>query len=205
MKLKMFVLIALLAGFLVSCEKEMDFTSEGELKSLEQSETLKSKKANSGFIHGLEVDIDGEMYYFAGAPDGMNGAVDVPGHYWVQSGKNKVVGKHYNTGPFGMSNWWSSDAKDGAFLYIVHGIIDTWSVEKATMYKDKGFVHRHEFISVESGEFHPSKVVWLKHTSRTSFTLDGGPGAPNPPYEHYVTPGVDLKFPNNGFMPYPED
>ena len=32
---------------------------------------------------------------------------------------------------------------------------------------------------------------------------DGGPGAPNPPYEHYVTPGVDLAFPNNGFKPYP--
>jgi len=205
MKVKMFVVFALVAGFLVSCQKEMDFTSESDLKSPEQFETLKSKKANSGFIHGIEIDIDGEMYYFAGAPDGMNDAVDVPGHYWVQSGKDQFVGKHYNTGPFGMPKWWSSDAEDGALLYMVHGIIDTWSLEKAAMYKDMGYVHRHEFISIESGEFHPSKVVWLKHTSRTKFTLDGGPGAPNPPYEHYVTPGVDLKFPNNGFMAYPED
>jgi hypothetical protein len=39
-----------------------------------------------------------------------------------------------------------------------------------------------------------------------SFSLDGGPGAPNPPYEHAVTPGVDLLFPNNYMEPYdPED
>lgn len=66
-------------------------------------------------------------------------------------------------------------------------------------------MHRHEFVNVNTGEGHPDKVVWLKHTARTSFTLNGGPGAPNPPYEHYVTPGVDLEFPNNGMMPYPED
>lgn len=151
------------------------------------------------------MDIDGEDYYFFGPADGKDDAKDVPGHYWVQAGKNKVVGKHYNTGPFGDPYWWSSDAEDGAFLYIVHGIIDTWSIEKASYYKDRGYVHRHEFVSVSTGEFHPDKVVWLKHTAVTSFTLDGGPGAPNPPYEHYVTPGVDLEFPNNGFKPYPED
>jgi hypothetical protein len=130
--------------------------------------------------------------------------VDVPGHYWVLAGPNKVVGKHYNTGPFGEPKWWSSDAEDGALLYIVHGIFDTWSVQKATSYADRGYVHRHELVSVDKLEFHPSKVVWLKHTAVTSFTLDGGPGAPDPPYEHYATPGVDLEFPPNGFKPYPE-
>jgi hypothetical protein len=67
-------------------------------------------------------------------------------------------------------------------------------------------VHYHEFVSTEDGKLHPDKVVWLKHTAVTSFTLDGGPGAPNPPYEHAVTPGVDLLFPNNYMEPYdPED
>jgi hypothetical protein len=208
MKLKMFLLLGLSAGILLSCQKENDFIAEENALIANDDSTLKGAKSkNSGFVHGIEINIDGEMYYFAGPPDGDNGELDVPGHFWVQSGKDRVVGKHYNTGPFGMSKWWSSDAEDGALLYIVSGIIDTWSVEKADYYKSRGYVHRHEFVRVvdEELEYHPSKVVWLKHTSRTSFTLDGGPGAPNPPYEHYATPGVDLKFPNNGFMPYPED
>ncbi len=172
--------------------------------SFEENAALKSGK-NKGFVHGIVVPIDGEDYYFFGPSDGPEGERDVPGHYWVQAGKNQIVGKHYNTGPFGSANWWSTDADNGAYLYMVHGIIDTWSVEKATYYKDRGYVHRHEFISVSTGEFHPDKVVWLKHTAVTSFTLDGGPGgSPNPPYKHYVTPGVDLDFPNNGFKPYPE-
>ena len=37
---------------------------------------------------------------------------------------------------------------------------------------------------------------------RNWITLDGGPGAPNPPYQHSVTPGVDYQFPVNGLMPY---
>ena len=64
-------------------------------------------------------------------------------------------------------------------------------------------MHYHEFVSVDEGEFHPTKVIWFKHTAVTSFTLDGGPGAPNPPYEHSVSPGVDFEFPNNSSVPYP--
>lgn len=195
--------IAMIVILFAACQKENEPLKSGA--DVQETSSLKSKKADQGFVHGLIVNIDGEAYYFAGPPDGMNGAKDVPGHYWVQTGPNKVIGKHYNTGPFGMSKWWSSDAEDGELLYIVKGIIDTWSIEKAIFYKSRGFVHRHEFISVATGEYHPEKVVWLKHTAVTRFTLDGGPGAPNPPYEHEVTPGVDLAFPNNGFMPYPED
>ncbi|MBQ0721743.1 MAG: hypothetical protein KBT89_16260, partial [Gammaproteobacteria bacterium] len=73
---------------------------------------------------------------------------------------------------------------------------------KAEQYYKKGFVHYHEFVNVKDGELHPDKVVWLKHTAVTRFTLDGGPGAPNPPYEHEVMPGIDFKFPNNSFNPY---
>ena len=60
-----------------------------------------------------------------------DGSKDIPGHYWNMAGKNQLVGKHFNTGPFGASQWWSSDADDGALLYMVHAIIDTWSPEKA--------------------------------------------------------------------------
>ena len=191
------------AGIVLSCQKETDFIVKEEALVVNDDSTLKGAMSkNAGFVHGIVLDIDGDMYYFAGAPDGQDGAIDVPGHYWVQAGKNRVVGKHYNTGPFGMSNWWSSDAEDGAYLYMVNGIIDTWSPEKVDSYYARGYVHYHEFVSVDDGSLHPTKVIWLKHTAVTSFTLDGGPGAPNPPYEHSVSSGVDFEFPNNSSAPY---
>jgi hypothetical protein len=90
----------------------------------------------------------------------------------------------------------SSDAPDGDLLYIVHGIIDSWSEAKGEEYATIGYVHRHELINAD-GELHPSKVIWFRHAARTSFTLDGRPGQPDPPYEHDVSPGVDYLFPNN--------
>jgi selenium-binding protein 1 len=152
-----------------------------------------------GFVHGIVINVDGEDYSLKPPP----GEIDVPGHYWVQAGPNKLVGKHYNTGPSGVPQWWSSDAPDGELLYVVKGIIDTWSLEKANRYASRGYVHYHELVKVSDGTLHPSKVLWLKHTARTSFTLDGGPGAPNPPYQHEVTPGIDYEFPNNWATPYP--
>ena len=200
--LKKWLLLTFAVIFFAACEKEPASSSEVE-DSFEENASLKSGR-NEGFVHGIVIEIDGVDYYFAGAPDGTNGEIDVPGHYWVLAGPDKIVGKHYNTGPFGVSNWWSSDADDGALLYIVHGIIDTWSLEKAESYYDKGFVHYHEFVTVATPrELHPDKVVWFKHTAVTSFTLDGGPGQPNPPYEHDVTPGIDFEFPNNSFNAYP--
>ena len=153
-----------------------------------------------GFVHGIIINVDGEDYYLAGAPDGPNGEIDVPGHHWVQAGPNQLVGKHYNTGPFGAPQWWSSDAPDGELLYIVHGIIDTWDAEKAAEYASKGYVHYHELVRVSDGVKHPTKVVWLKHTARTSFNLDGGP---HPEFGHEVTPGVDYEFMPNHGAPYP--
>jgi hypothetical protein len=152
-----------------------------------------------GFVHGPVIEVGGEDYYLAGAPDGPGGAFDIPGHYWVQAGPNQLVGKHYNTGPFGAAQWWSSDAPDGELLYIVHAIIDTWSPEKATSYAARGYIHYHELIRVSDEQPHPNKVVWLKHTARTSFNLDGGP---HPELAHDVTPGVDLEFIPNGMTPY---
>ena len=155
---------------------------------------------SNGFVHGPTISVDGEYYYMAGAPDAAGGVTDIPGHYWVQTGPNQLVGKHYNTGPFGAASWWSSDAGDGELLWIVHAIIDTWSPEKAQAYADLGYVHYHEMLSVVDGSEHPTKVVWLRHTARTTFTFDGGP---HPEFgSRLVTPGVDFAFLPNGMMPY---
>lgn len=81
--------------------------------------------------------------------------------------------------------------QDGELLYIVHAIIDTWSPEKAERYASRGYVHYHELVKVSDGSLHPTKVVWLKHTARTFFDLDGGP---HPELAHYATPGVDFEF-----------
>ena len=155
--------------------------------------------ARKGFVHGIVINVEGEDYYLAGAPDGPGGATDIPGHYWVMAGPNQLVGKHYNTGPFGAAQWWSSDAPDGELLYIVHAIIDIWAEEKAERYAGRGYIHYHELVNVGNGTLHPTKVVWLKHTARTFFTLDGGP---HPELGHDVTPGVDYEFIPNGMMPY---
>jgi hypothetical protein len=160
---------------------------------------LAGQVAADAFAHGIVINLDGEDYYLAGAPDGPDGATDIPGHYWSFAGPRQLVGKHYNEGPFGAPQWWSSDAPDGELLYIVHAVIDTWSAEKAEAYAEQGYIHYHELVSVEDGALHPSKVVWLKHIARTRFTLDGGP---HPELEHEVTPGIDYEFIPNGMIPY---
>ncbi len=158
-----------------------------------------ARASAQGFVHGPTVTVDGTDYYFAGAPDGPDGAFDIPGHTWNQAGPRQLVGKHVNTGPFGAPQWWSSDAPDGELLYVVHAIIDTWTPEKAAAYAKRGYVHYHELISVADGSPHPDKVVWLRHTARTSFTLDGGP---HPELSHEVSPGLDTEFIPNGMTPY---
>jgi selenium-binding protein 1 len=155
-----------------------------------------------GFVHGIILDVDGEDYYLMGPADGPNEETDIPGHHWVQAGLNQLQGKHYNTGPFGEPQWWSSDADDGELLYMVHGIIDTWSEEKAEQYASKGYVHYHMLVAVSDSTPHADKVVWLKHTARTRFTLDGGP---HPELSHGVTPGIDYEFIPHHSMPYPHN
>jgi selenium-binding protein 1 len=153
----------------------------------------------AGFERWLLIDVDGVGYYMAGPDTGPNGEPNVPGHYWVQAGPNKVVAKHYNTGPGGSSNFWSTDAPDGELLYIAQIIIDEWTPEKAERYAARGYVHYHELLNSDTGEPHPTKVGWFKHIARTSFTLDGGPGSP---FYHSVTPGVDFEFIPNWATPY---
>lgn len=153
-----------------------------------------------GFERGVVLTVDGVDYWLAGPPDGPDGARDVPGHSWVVAGQRQLVGKHVNTGPFGAQSWWSSDAPDGALLYMVHGVVDTWSLEKAERYAARGYTHYHELVAVTDLSLHPTKVVWLRHHARDSFTLDGGP---RPDLAHPVTPGIDYEFINNWFVPYP--
>ncbi len=196
-------LVSAIAVVVLGCSEDpVDpaFT-DSVFESVGMSEPASSSHSGhaTAFVHGIAVTIDGEDYYFAGAPDGPNGEVDVPGHYWAAAGKTQFVGKHYNTGPFGAPQWWSSDAPDGELLFIVHGIIDTWTAEKAQRYAARGYTHYHEFVKVSDGSHHPTLVVWLKHTARTSFTLDGGPA---PQFAHAVTPGVDYEFIPNFANPY---
>jgi hypothetical protein len=158
-----------------------------------------SADEDGDFVRGIVFAIDGEDYYFAGAPDGPNGEVDVPGHSWIEVTAGEFVGLHYNTGPGGAEQWWSSDAEDGELLFFVEALIDTWTPQKAAWYASRGYVHYHEMVSVEDGTVHPEYVVWLRHTALGSFTFDGGP---LPEMGHDVTPGVDWNFMLNNEMPY---
>jgi selenium-binding protein 1 len=153
-----------------------------------------------GFSRHPVFVFDGIEYYWEGAPDGPNGEKDVPGHYWVKAGPRELVAKHYNTGPFGAPQWWSSDAPDGELLYMASVIIDEWTPEKAADYFARGYTHYHEFVQVsDKTTKHPTLVGWFKHTARTTFTRDRGP-RPDP--DNLVTPGIDYNFIPNWDVPY---
>lgn len=158
-------------------------------------------KNPKAFTYGIVVHVDGEGYYFAGPPieEGAE-ATDVPGHTWVQARPYHVVGRHYNTGPFGASSWWAPYEPNGVLLYIVHGIIAPWSMEIGEKMASRGYVHYHELVHVITGEEHPSMVVWLKHTAVRSFWFAS---PPVPTANHTVTPGIDYEFMPNWNMPYP--
>jgi selenium-binding protein 1 len=154
--------------------------------------------ASIEYSRGLIYRVDGQDYFLDGPME--NGARDIAGHDWSLRPDGTVDGRHFNTGPFGMPKWWSSDAEDGQLLYRIHGIIDTWSEEKAQEYREQGYVHYHELVTVEGRTPHPTKIMWAKHTAVDSFTFDGGP---MPWHGHPVTPGVDLEFMHNHHFPYP--
>lgn len=156
------------------------------------------------FVHGISIILDQQRYHFAGPPDGENGATDVPGHKWVRIGKKRLIGKHYNTGPFGAANWWSSDAGDGELLYIMDAVIDKWSVIKAAHYVTKGYNHYHMLVNAETGELHPKRVVWFKHVAVKSFMLDGpSPLAFLGIEATQVMPGTFYGMGPNWDIPYP--
>lgn len=194
------VVLAIAAGafFLNSSTKDSTKTANKEDVMVEDK-MEEDRVMEEEMVHGIVISVDGEDYYFDGPADGKGGEKDIPGHNWSITGENTLSGKHYNTGPNGSAKFWSSDAEDGVLLYEVDAIIDEWTTEKANSYADDGFVHYHELVSVGDVTFHPTKVVWLKHTAVTSFTLDGDVVGN---FAHEVEPGLDLEFPPNGKTPY---
>lgn len=152
------------------------------------------------FTHGIVVNLDGVGYYFDGPADGANGTKDAPGHYWWQDTPNHLYGLHYNIGPYGEENWWSSDAKGNELLYVVDVIIAPWTNTTALEFAKQGYVHYHDLIRTDNGEKHPELVAWFKHVAvPTGFILDKGP---MPEDKHIVSAGVDYRFLNNYFIPY---
>lgn len=90
--------------------------------------------------------------------------------------------------------------EEAELLYHADGIIEEYDADRADELAKKGYVHYHEFTHVETGEHHPTKVVWLKHTARSSFWFDGGPPFASDFYDdeedypYRVDPGVDFDF-----------
>ena len=87
MKLQVLFLLGLSVGIISACQKETDSLLEEDGLFVNKESALKSAHSDSddaGLVHGIEIEIDGEMYYFAGAPDGEKGASDVPGHWKKQ-------------------------------------------------------------------------------------------------------------------------
>jgi len=150
-----------------------------------------------GFEHGIKLDIEGEYYYFKG-PGSTPGAIDVPGHTWVQAGHRQVIGRHYNVGPGGAPSWWAASEPDGVLLYKVHGVFDkppgNISNEREQWLKSRGYVHVHELVNASNpmnpdGTWNEAEdlVVYLKHTAVREFD-----------FTHmavrHVTPGIDYDF-----------
>lgn len=152
------------------------------------------------FTHGIVIKLDGVGYYFDGPADGTNGTKDAPGHYWWQDSPTHLYGLHYNIGPFGEENWWSSDAKGNELLYVVDVLIAPWTNTTAHDFAKQGYVHYHDLIRTDTGEKHPELVAWFKHVAvPAAFILDKGP---MPEDKHIVSTGIDYKFLNNYFIPY---
>lgn len=145
------------------------------------------------FVHGIALDIDGMTLYFKG-PGSVEGAIDVPGHTWVQTGSYRVKGRHYNIGPSGTPSWWATGEPNGILLFVVDGIIDAPPGElpegREDWLKDRGYVHFHELVFSDGTTEYEDLVVYLKHTAVREFYFDGGPMAPM----YWVYPGIDYNF-----------
>lgn len=162
--------------------------------------SLNNYQKSQTFTHGIVVKIDNIGYYFDGPADGANGTKDAPGHYWWQDTSTHLYGLHYNIGPFGEEQWWSSDAKGNELLYVVDVIIAPWTNNTAYEFAKQGYVHYHELVRTDNGEKHPELVAWFKHVAvPAAFILDKGA---MPEDKHIVGAGIDYRFLNNYFIPY---
>ena len=208
--------IAILAGTLVSNNNNaaaQDLAinaSSGKINQSANNETydsfendnssLNNYQKSQTFTHGITVQVDNIGYYFDGPADGINGTKDAPGHYWWQDAPRHLYGLHYNIGPYGEEQWWSSDAKGNELLYVVDVIIAPWTNKTAHEFAKQGYVHYHELVRTDNGEKHPELVAWFKHVAvPTAFILDKGA---MPEDKHIVAAGIDYRFLNNYFIPY---
>ena len=105
-----------------------------------------------GFVHGIALEIEGEIWYFAGPGSLVPpfSVIDVPGHTWVQTGPYRVKGRHYNIGPAGMASWWATGEPNKVLLFVVDGIIDVFpenlSPKREQWLMTHGYVHVHELV-----------------------------------------------------------
>lgn len=181
-------------------EEKLTKMNASTLTSVNDNKTAYEYKDPKVFTHGIVLNLDGVGYYFEGPADATDGAKDAPGHYWWQDSPNHLYGLHFNIGPFGEENWWSSDAGGTDLLFLVDAIIAPWTNNTAYDFAKKGYTHYHELLRVDNGERHPSLVVWFKHVGIPSvFNFDKGPV---PEDGHIVTPGVDHQFLTNYYIPY---
>ncbi|MDR4512375.1 MAG: hypothetical protein MRJ93_11805 [Nitrososphaeraceae archaeon] len=181
-------------------EEELTKMNSSTLTSMNDNKTGYQYKDPKVFTHGIVLNLDGVGYYFEGPADATDGAKDAPGHYWWQDSPNHLYGLHFNIGPFGEENWWSSDAGGKDLLFLVDAIIAPWTNTTAYDFAKKGYTHYHELLRVDNGEKHPNLVVWFKHVGIPSvFNFDKGPV---PEDGHIVTPGVDHQFLTNYYIPY---
>lgn len=195
--------IAIIAGTLIAYNsnayaQNLTINASSGISSSANNETNYQKPQT--FTHGIVVKLDDIGYYFDGPADGANGAKDAPGHYWWQDSPTHLYGLHYNIGPFGEENWWSSDAKGNELLYVVDVIIAPWTNTTAHEFAKQGYVHYHDLVRTDNGEKHPELVAWFKHVAvPVAFILDNGP---MPEDKHIVSAGIDYRFLNNYFIPY---
>jgi len=164
------------------------------------------------FVHGIAVQLKEKLYYFRGPavdPNDLDGATDIPAHTWIQVGKRRLLGKHYNSAPnsgknIGIDRYWASDVEDGALLWYVEAVIDGWTEQKALDYYLKGYVRYSQLLDADTKEPHPTKVAWLRHVAATEFRFNGSEPmriCDIVPYD--VKLGiVDLQLCPNWMMPY---
>lgn len=159
--------------------------------------TLQSRR----FTPFPRIMVDGQAYFLNGFPEGPSGELAIPGHEWVRVGPNKWLGTHVNTGPLGAPQWWTSNAEDGALLWVVQLFVQDWNKVSAIQNYIRGFVSYQPLVSVEDGTFHPTTVAWFKHVAVRDFVFDGGiltgSGTAIP-----VTEGVDYRFLPNWNTPF---
>lgn len=75
-----------------------------------------------GLVHGSTIEVDGDGYRLMVAPDAPNGELDILG--LRNSMRECSVSRR--------TPWcWSSDVPDGEYVCTAHGVVDTWSQNKA--------------------------------------------------------------------------